>query len=257
MKKIDIQKIAKSFTLTLKKHSPAILTGIGVAGMVASTITAVRATPKALKLIEERKIALDVDKLTVGETIRTTWKCYIPSAVTGTLSAGCIVFASSVNHKRNTALATAYSLSETALKDYKDSVIKTVGEKKAEEIDKDVSKKQLERTPLVNKEVITVDRDGDLWFDPISKRYFRSTRNDVDRAVNELNRSMINEGYASLNDFYYALGLDGVGYGDDLGWNVNKDWLEISRGYTDTDADGHPCNVLKYAVAPEYGYDHF
>ena len=30
------------------KHSPEILTGIGVAGMITSTILAVKATPKAL-----------------------------------------------------------------------------------------------------------------------------------------------------------------------------------------------------------------
>ena len=31
----------------LKKHSPEILTGIGIAGMISATVMAVRATPKA------------------------------------------------------------------------------------------------------------------------------------------------------------------------------------------------------------------
>lgn len=42
----------------MKKHSPEILTGIGIAGMITTTVMAVRATPKALILIEEKKTNL-------------------------------------------------------------------------------------------------------------------------------------------------------------------------------------------------------
>ena len=38
-----------------RKHSPEILTGIGIVGMISTTVLAVRATPKALMLIEEKK----------------------------------------------------------------------------------------------------------------------------------------------------------------------------------------------------------
>ncbi len=39
----------------MKKHSPEILTGIGIAGMITTTVMAVKATPKALILLEEKK----------------------------------------------------------------------------------------------------------------------------------------------------------------------------------------------------------
>ncbi len=39
----------------LKRKSPVILTGIGIAGMVTSTVMAVKATPKALALIDIQK----------------------------------------------------------------------------------------------------------------------------------------------------------------------------------------------------------
>ena len=96
MKKPDFSRIAKSVKVGLHKHSPEILTGIGIAGMITTTVLAVRATPKALILIEEEKRRqnkelyedaerkrLDshprVDRLKPMELVRTTWVCYIPA----------------------------------------------------------------------------------------------------------------------------------------------------------------------------------
>ena len=48
-----ITTFAKGAKKVFVKKAPAILTGIGVAGGFAATISAVKATPKALRLIEE------------------------------------------------------------------------------------------------------------------------------------------------------------------------------------------------------------
>ena len=120
------KELSKSFLLlktSIKKHSPEILTGIGIAGMITTTVMAVRATPKALILIEERKEEIGVNQLEAVDLIKTTWMCYVPAALTGTLSIACLIGASSVNVRRNAALATAYTLSESALKDYQEKVI--------------------------------------------------------------------------------------------------------------------------------------
>ena len=42
-------------------HASEILTGVGVFGMVGSTVLAVTATPKALMLIEEKKDELETE----------------------------------------------------------------------------------------------------------------------------------------------------------------------------------------------------
>ena len=112
----NLTAIVKGVKNTLAQHSPEILTGIGIAGMITTTILAVKATPKAVQLIEAKKDELQLDpeeKLTIGETIQATWKCYVPAAVTGVAATACLIGASSVNLKRNAALATAYKLSET------------------------------------------------------------------------------------------------------------------------------------------------
>ena len=54
MKKPNLSKALKSIQISAQKHSPEILTGVGIAGMVVTTVMAVRATPKALILIEEK-----------------------------------------------------------------------------------------------------------------------------------------------------------------------------------------------------------
>ena len=113
MNKEAISKFARDVRTSLSRHSPAILMGIGIAGMVTTTVVAVKATPKALRLIEEKKQELDVESLTPVETVKATWKCYIPAAVTGAVSIACLIGSNSVNTKRNAALATAYKLSET------------------------------------------------------------------------------------------------------------------------------------------------
>ena len=130
MKKFDFAKAVNSAKAAISKHSPEILVGVGIAGMLTTVVLAVKATPKALTLIEEKKEEQEVDELTPVETIKATWKCYIPAAVTCVASTACIIGASAVNAKRNAALATAYTLSETALKEYKAKVVETIGEKK-------------------------------------------------------------------------------------------------------------------------------
>lgn len=84
MNKQALTKVFKNVPKFLKKHSPEILTGVGIAGMVITTISAVRVTPKALRIIDEREIK-DGKRLTTGEIVKATWKCYLPSAITSRL----------------------------------------------------------------------------------------------------------------------------------------------------------------------------
>ena len=63
MKKSNISKVLSSVRTSMAKHSPEILTGIGIAGMITTTVMAVRATPKALILIEDRKEEIGAEEL--------------------------------------------------------------------------------------------------------------------------------------------------------------------------------------------------
>ncbi|MDD2300231.1 MAG: DUF6353 family protein [Fermentimonas sp.] len=254
MNRPNLSKIAKSIRLTISKHSPEILTGIGIAGMVTTTVMAVKATPKAIELIEEKKNDDDIDKLTFVETVKTAWTCYIPAAVTGSLSIACLVGASSVNVRRNAALATAYTLSESALKQYQGKVIEAIGEKKEQSVRDAVAKDRIDRNPVSNREVIITERGNTLCYDVTSGRYFKTDIDKLKKAEQELNRRMRDEIYISLNDFYYEVGLNATSVGDDIGWNIDRGYIELNFSSQLAD-DGTPCLVIDYRVAPKYEYD--
>lgn len=255
MNKPDFARFFKDVEMTLTKHSPEILTGIGIAGMVATTILAVKATPKALKLIEEKKHEDHVDKLKPVDTVKTAWKPYIPAAVTGVASVACLIGASSVHLKRNAALAAAYKISETALTEYREKVVETIGEKKEQVIQEKIEKDHLDRNPVTNSEVIVTGRGKTLCFDYTSGRYFESDIDHIKKAENELNKRMLHDlfGYVSLNEFYDELGLARTSIGDDLGWNTeNLIDIRIDSQIAD---DGRPCIVVAHNNVPKYDYE--
>lgn len=256
MGKVSLKNMASDVKSTMVKNAPGILVGVGIVGMVGTTILAVRATPKAIKLIENKKRELEVDSLTPVETVKTTWKCYIPAAVTGVTSTACLIGASSVSARRNAALATAYNLTKVALNDYKDAVVETIGEKKEQVVRDTVAKKKIEQDPVTNTEVIVTERGTTLCYDAVFGRYFRSDIDTIKRAVNELNRSIVSSMYASLNEFYDEIGLPPIEIGDKLGWNMDDGQIEVDFS-SQLAADGTPCLVISFNVAPDYGYSKF
>jgi ribosomal protein L9 len=258
MAKPNMSALFKNVKMKLSKHSPEILTGLGIAGMIVTTVMAVRATPKALELIEAKKEELELDseeKLHPVDVVKATWKCYVPAVVTGVTSTACLIGASSANLRRNTALATAYNLSATALSEYKEKVLETVGEKKEQVIRNKIAEERINKEP-VNQSAIIVSGNGNTrCFDTITKQRFISDIEAIKRIVNELNRRMVNgEDYISLNDFYCEIGIDPVSIGDELGWNVTRGLIEVSFS-AQLDTDGVPCIVLDYDVAPKRGFN--
>lgn len=257
MNKTDVSQFFNGVRMKATRHSPEILTGLGITGMITTTILAVKATPKALILMEEKKNEERVDELKPVEVVKTTWKCYIPAATTGVFSIACLIGAGSVHARRNAALATAYKISETALAEYREKVVETIGEKKEKTVREKVSKERVEKKPVKPSEVIITNNGNTLCLEPLSGRYFKSSRDKIQKAENEINRQMLQDinGYASLNDWYDELGLDHNDVGYSLGWNAyNLMKLEYDSVLT---TDGEPCLVIDYVNAPKYGYERF
>lgn len=154
--------------------------------------------------IEKRGLAV-IQQRFDSETKSTWWSEVDPWI--------CLIGASSTNLRRNAALATAYTLSESTLKEYQEKVVETIGEKKEQSIRDSVSKDKMVKNPV--REVILTESGGNtICYDVLSGRYFKSDRDKITRVMNELNRQMRDEMYVTLNDFYYELGLDGTKMGD-------------------------------------------
>lgn len=256
-----LSKFARDVRVSLSKHSPEILMGMGIAGMITTTVLAVKATPKAVQLLEEKKNDLEVESLPPVEVVKTTWKCYVPAAVSCAASIACLVGSNSVNARRHAALATAYKLSETAFAEYRDGVLETVGEKKEKAIRDKISEKQVKENPVTKTEIIMTGKSKTLFFDPLSHRYFYSSIEAIKRAENNLNKEIITDPFdagRTINDFYDEIGIPQTATGDNLGWNLSIGLIDV---YTSAqkveegeDHEGEPCLVINFMNPPRYEF---
>lgn len=256
MSKQGIRKIARNVQKTMVRYSPEILTGIGIAGMITTAGFCIKGTTKAMQLIELEKENKDVEKLTPKEVVKTTWKCYIPSAVTCTLSAACLIGATSTNSKRNAALAAAYTLSERAFSEYKEQVIESIGEEKEREVSDNVVKKRIERNPASKSEVTMTNRGNDLCYETLTGRYFRSDMQTIKDALNRLNEKILSYDYVSLTEWFDELGLSSTELSDLWGWRLDDGLVKIDFGSHIAD-DGSPCLAIRYDIPPQIDFQNF
>lgn len=250
---MSIKTSIRALGLTLERESPTILTALGVTGLVTTVVMAVSATPKALKILDKA----DYDRvapegklgkeLTPIEVVELTWMCYAPAALVGLVTAMCIVGSNSVNLRRNAALASLYSLTERALREYQEKVIETIGEKKEQHIRDEIAQDKLNSNPVGN---IVVASGKVLMFDSLSGRYFQNDMESVRRIVNDFNEMLFGSMYASLNELYDELGLEGTTMGQSVGYSVERGLLrpEFSAKIA---TNGEPCIVVDFKPSPK------
>lgn len=273
-KNLVINDIAKKSRHFVAKKLPVILTGVGISSMIFGTATAIKQTPKAIRLLDEdiyfrekgneeflKEFESDEDFRYLDyykpiDLFKITWQCYTPTLIAFGVSTLCFIGLNSVHNRRSAALTAAYTISETALKNYKEKVVEVVGEKKEQKIREEVVKEKLRKDPVENKEVIITNKGETLCYDGLSGRYFKSDKDSIDKAVNYLNKRLIDEMYISLNTFYYELGLTGLSIGEDLGWNLDDGIVEIDFGSI-LASDGTPCLTLEYRTKPRHDYSFF
>lgn len=152
----------------IKKHSPAILVGAGVVGIVASTVLACKATTKLEGILHEsqekvEKIHTCMEDKELVESGKYTEKdakkdltiiytqtgmklvkLYAPAILLGAASITGIFASHHILTKRNVALSAAYAVIDKNFKDYRKNVKQRFGDKvdfelrhniKAEQID--------------------------------------------------------------------------------------------------------------------------
>lgn len=245
-------KMIKPFA---SKHEPEILMAMGIGGMVFSIAWGIKATFKAARAIDNYKETYGKEKLSAKEVLKLTWKQYLPVVVSTAASIPCIIASNSVSNKRYAALATAYTVTETALQEYQDKVVEVVGDKKAKEIKESVSGDKINQTYQGGNQIIMTNNGTSLFYEPESGRYFMSTWNDISKAANELNARAIGDmsGVISLNDWFQKLGLDAVDMGDEVGWSIadgERNIIDISISSHVT-KDNVPCGAIYYNCRPK------
>ena len=238
----------------VSKHEPEILMSMGIGGMIFSLAWRIKASFKAARAIDKYKETYGKDKLTAKETIKLTWKLYLPTVLSVAASVPCVIMSNKVSNKRYAAIATAYTISEAALQEYKDKTKEIIGEKKTKQIEESISDDRVTKTYSGGNQVILTGNGDSLFYEPLSGRYFKSNWNDILKAANELNSEAITNmsGQTTLNDWFQKIGLETTEIGETLGWNLmnnSSNLIDISISSHIT-KDNVPCGAIYYNRQP-------
>ena len=245
-----VKQVARRVTQDLSKNSPTILTGMAVAGVIATIYLTARATPKAILLLEQEEKIRGTGGASIGmkDKVVITWRECLPPALMGAATISCIIGANSIHLQRNAALLGVYALTESALKEYQAKVIQTLGEKKEQKIKDDIAQDRLLADPVSKNEIIFTGRGDSLCYDTLSGRYFKTDIEKLRRIENQLNHTLLTEMWVSLNDFYIEVGLAPVELGHEMGWNADQ-LIDLGFSSKLTD-DEQPCLVITFLVTP-------
>lgn len=239
--------------LLAQKHSPAILFGVGVVGVVATVVLASRATLRLEEVIEESEKQLymaeeqhtsnhvnysDVDykkdlAIIYTKSALSVTKLYGPTIIVGFVSIGCLAGSHHILTTRNAGLMAAYAAVEKAFVEYRQRVTKELGPEKDREFRYGVESHEVVEDTAKGPKVALVKRAGSgepsmyarlfdsntrSWqSEPMYNAYFLRSKQNY---ANDLLHA---RGHVFLNDVYDDLGLSRTAAGAVVGWYINKE----------------------------------
>ena len=253
-------KVYNKSEMKVRKYSPEILAGVGVVGVIASTVMACKATTKLNDILSESKeqleqiktVAVDpayADKYTEDDAKKDTTityvqtgvkvaKLYTPSVILCASSLGCLLASNNILKKLNAALAAAYMTVDKSFKEYR----RRVAERFGDEVEKEI------RYNIKAKEITTVDEEGNEVKETVKvmegaddpttysdyARFFDEScpawQNDPEynltflRAQQQYANDLLKaQGRLFLNDVYKMLGIDITKAGQVVGWIYDPD----------------------------------
>ena len=244
----------------VQKHSPEILMGVGVVGVVTSTVMACKATMKLNDILEESKEKRDIIKevennpdykdqyspedakkdlaINCMQTGMKIVKLYTPAVVLGGASLGCLLASNDILRKRNAALSAAYMTVDKSFKEYRNRVTERFGEEVEKEIRYGIKAEQIETTVVdedgnettVTETIKTMDpnlySDYARFFDAASPYWQNDPEYNLmflkaqQQYANDLLRA---KGRLFLNDVYDMLGIEKTKAGQVVGWVYDRE----------------------------------
>lgn len=248
------------------RHTSTVLTCLGGIGVVATSIMAIKATPKALELIEEAKKEKG-EKLSKWETVKVAAPKYIPAMMTGVATITCIFGSNVLNKRQQASLISAYALLDESYKKYRHKVIEKYGEEAHEEIMNEIAVEETKEVYIHANNLGTdctqfLEEDYSkpvLFYDEYGKRYFEAPIEQVILAEYHFNRNYTFRGYALLNEFYDFLGLEQTDYGREVGWAVEDDgsyWVDFNHRKVKLD-NGLECYIIEMLYEPSMDWKEY
>ena len=254
-----LSRVVAKQVLKTQKHSPTILFGVGVVGVVATAVLASKATLRLEEtLIEGQEKVKIAEELLADETssydqadydhdmryiyIRNAMqvcKLYAPAIVVGLGSLASLTSAHHILNKRNAALGIAFATLDRTYKEYRERVREEVGPEKEDLFHKGLVEEEFKaasgKKVKARRRVQTQSSNGSFYsrvFDeknvnwkgnPGENYLFLSAH---EKFANDLLRA---RGFVFLNDIYDQLGFERTSCGQVVGWVYGGD----GDGYID------------------------
>jgi len=242
-----LARIAAKQALVVKKNSPSLLFGAGVAGSLVSTVLACRATLKLEDALEETNSLLgkahlaretkpefysekdekqDIAVIYIRGAVEVG-KLYAPAMLVGAASIACLTKSQHILKERNLALASAYTAVDEAFKAYRARVVEKYG------VEEDrVLRYESEDVVVIDdktgKEVVCLKANLDggssmyaKYFDETSTSWQRESEYNyafLTHQQNWFNDILRVRRFVFLNEVYKALGLMQTTAGQAVGW---------------------------------------
>ena len=242
-----------------KRNGSTILSVLGGAGVILTTVTAVKATPKALELIDNFEQEKG-EKLTKWEKVKVAGPVYLPTIAIGVGTVMCVIGVKLLTDKSQANVASAYALLEQSYKEYRKKVVEKYGEEADQEIIDEIAAEQAKnvgvKTPgyIGSSKLYVDDQCGKnrLFCIEYDNRMFETTLEQVISAEYYLNRNYSLRGYSVLNEFYDFLGLEPTDYGNEVGWcNYDEGTFWVEFNHRVTEFNGRECIVIEMPYGPD------
>lgn len=255
------------FKTKVKKHAPAILTGLAIIGTIGAVVSAIKCKPKYDELVEEKQKEREDEKeeITKKDVVVCAMRAYWPTLLLVAASATCAIASTYIGARRVAETAAIASTTKKCYDEYRAAVEKKVKEHTRDEIEDEIAKSKMEQaeTKMMNapseKTHLFGKRRGDqLFFDCWSGRYFEAESiEDVRSAINSLNEEILNCPSVPVNSYYQYLGLPETDDGERLEWVTGEkgfrclDVRYIPKLIDDGPFKGRTCIGIKFAAGSE------
>lgn len=245
---------------SMKKHSPEILIGVGVVGVVVSTVWACKSTIKVNDILKstsddlekiknEVKDPEEAKKKKVSTYVKTSVKIaeeYSGPVILGAVSLASIIVSHSIVQKRYSAMAAAYATVDGGFKAYRNNVIERYGAEVDHQLRHNITKEEVKEKEVdengkektVKKKVDVVNKRYDDYSD--YARFFDESNPywQKDASFNHMflraqqsyfNDKLKVEKRVFLNDVYKALGFPTSKAGQVVGWVYDPNRSDIDN----------------------------
>lgn len=253
----------KTVGLFIKKNAPTILTVASVVTSMGAVIAVVPATVKTVKKCDEFEYKNGI-KPKAKDVIKLGWKYFIIPITLEGASIACAICANVESSTRIAALAAAYAALEEKHENVRKEVIDKLGAEKGTDLLSGAEQKEVDEEndwhePYPENQMIAENMPEHLFLyrDSFSGRWFRAKREMIERAVNTINKITIADDYATVNDLWSYLILEGVRgdlsetiQGGEFGWGPENPLLVLKPDTYVTAPSGEAAIVLNYNVKP-------